>query len=95
MGSRRWLESLPRPLLRQVKEVKFIRESHLVSILAPKPVAESILEKINLVLSYARTTDFPAGLVSLKPLRPDVLKEVGRMTNTATRLDQSGKNVHT
>lgn len=77
-----------------VKEVKLIRESRLVSIVGPKHAAESILSRINGVLSNARTSEFAVDLVSPKPLEPGVLEQVGRMTNTLTRLDPSGKKVY-
>jgi len=77
-----------------VKQVKLIRESRLVSVVAPKHAAELILERINRVLSNARTSDFAADLVSPKPMELSVLEEVGRMTNTVTRLDRSGEKVH-
>jgi hypothetical protein len=65
----------------------------LLSIVAPKPVAETILDRVNDVLSKARTSDFPVDLVSSEPLQPGVLEEVGRITNTVARLDPSGKKV--
>jgi hypothetical protein len=77
-----------------VKQVKLIRETRSVSIVAPRPAAESILDRINEVLSRTRTSDFPADLISPNPLDPNVLEEVGRMTNTLTRLDPSGKKVY-
>jgi hypothetical protein len=77
-----------------VKEVKLIRETRVVSVIAPHHAAESIINRVHEVLAKARTSDFDADLVSTKPLEPGVLEEVGRMTNTVTRLDPSGKKVH-
>ncbi|KAK4043814.1 mitochondrial inner-membrane-bound regulator-domain-containing protein [Parachaetomium inaequale] len=93
LGNRRWLEGTPRTILAQVKEVKLIRETRLVSVVAPRHAAESIIDRVHEVLAKARTSDFDADLVSTKPLEPGVLEEVGRMTNTVTRLDPSGKKV--
>ncbi|KAK4242024.1 mitochondrial inner-membrane-bound regulator-domain-containing protein [Achaetomium macrosporum] len=92
-GNRRWLEGTRREVLARVKQVKLIRESRLLSIVAPKPVAETILDRANDVLTKARTSDFAVDLVSSEPLKPGVLEEVGRITNTVTRLDPSGKKV--
>jgi hypothetical protein len=94
VGSRRWLEGTPRAILSRLKQVKLIRETRSVSIVAPRHAAESIFDRINEVLSKARTSDFPVDLISSDPLNPNVLEEVGRMTNTLTRLDPSGKKVH-
>ncbi|KAK4125047.1 hypothetical protein N657DRAFT_616236 [Parathielavia appendiculata] len=93
LGNRRWLEGTPRAILDRVKQVKLIRESRLVSIVGPKHAAESILDRIHDVLSKARTSDFPVDLVSPNPLELSILEEVGRMTNTLTRLDSSGNKV--
>jgi hypothetical protein len=65
----------------------------LLSITAPKHTAESILDRVYGVLSNARTSEFAVDLVSPEPLEPSVLEELGRMTNTVTRLDPSGKKV--
>ncbi|KAH6855222.1 mitochondrial inner-membrane-bound regulator-domain-containing protein [Chaetomium sp. MPI-CAGE-AT-0009] len=92
-GSRRWLEGTPRAILAQVKEVKLIRESRLVSVVAPRHAAVSILDRVHGVLSNARTSDFGIDLVSPEALDSGVLEEVGRLTNTVTRLDESGKKV--
>lgn len=62
--------------------------------MAPKHAAESILDRINRVLTNARTTEFAADLVSSKPLDPSVLEELGRTTNALIRLNSSGKKVH-
>ncbi|KAK4155169.1 mitochondrial inner-membrane-bound regulator-domain-containing protein [Chaetomidium leptoderma] len=93
LGNQRWLEGTPRDILANVKQVKLIRESRVVSVVAPKHTADSILDRANGVLSNARTSDFAADLVSPKAIEPSVLEEVGRMTNTVTRLDPSGKKV--
>ncbi|KAK3298236.1 mitochondrial inner-membrane-bound regulator-domain-containing protein [Chaetomium fimeti] len=93
LGNRRWLEGTPSAILAQVKEVRLIRESRLVSVVAPRHAAVSILDRVHEVLSNARTSDFDIDLVSPEPLEPGVLEEVGRMTNTVTRLDASGKKV--
>ncbi|SPQ19694.1 550a54fb-33ab-4d36-ac77-174c6cc8d2aa [Thermothielavioides terrestris] len=93
LGNRRWLEGTPRAILARVKQVKLIRETRTVSIVAPKHTADSILDRINRVLSNARTSDFPVDLASPKPLEPSILEEVGRLTNTVTRLDPSGNKV--
>ncbi|KAK4102697.1 hypothetical protein N658DRAFT_446092 [Parathielavia hyrcaniae] len=93
LGTRRWLEGTPKAILGRVKQVKLIRESRLLSIVGPKRPAESILDRVHDVLSQARTSDFPVDLVSPDPLEPNILEEVGRITNTLTRLDPSGKKV--
>ncbi|KAL2259903.1 hypothetical protein VTK26DRAFT_6258 [Humicola hyalothermophila] len=93
IGSMRWLQGAPRAILQQVKEVRLVRESRLVSILAPKYAADMIYERMNRFLSSARTAEFPVDLVSPSPLEPSVLEEVGRATNTVTRFDPSGKQV--
>lgn len=93
VGNRRWLEGTARAILARVKEVKLIRESRLLSITAPKHTAESILDRVYGVLSNARTSEFAVDLVSPEPLEPSVLEKLGRMTNTVTRLDPSGKKV--
>ena len=78
-----------------MKQVKLIRESRLVSIMASKHAAQAIVDRIVRVLSNTRTTEFAADLVSPRPLKSDVLEEVGRTTNTVTRLDPSGKKART
>ncbi|KAL2142456.1 hypothetical protein VTI28DRAFT_1165 [Corynascus sepedonium] len=93
LGNRRWLEGTQRAILAHVKEVRLIRESRLVSVMAPKSAAEAIVDRIHGVLSKARTSEFETHLVSPEPLEPGVLEEVGRLTNTVTRLDSSGKKV--
>lgn len=91
----RWLEGTTRAVMQNVKEVRLIRESGVVSILATKYAAERILERMDRFLSSARTTEFPIDSVSPTPLEASVLEEVGRATNTITRLDPSGKKVYT
>ena len=78
-----------------MKQVKLIRESRLVSIMASKHAAQAIVDRIVRVLSNTRTTEFAATLVSPRPLKSGVLEEVGRTTNTVTRLDPSGKKACT
>lgn len=62
--------------------------------MAPKSAAEAIVDRIHGVLSKARTSEFETHFVSPEPLEPGVLEEVGRLTNTVTRLDSSGKKVY-
>lgn len=93
VGNRRWLEGTPRAILAHVKEVRLIRESRLVSVVAPKHTADVIVDRIHGALSNARTSEFETDLVAPECLEPHVLEEVGRVTNTVTRLDPSGKKV--
>ncbi|KAL2149977.1 hypothetical protein VTH82DRAFT_7653 [Thermothelomyces myriococcoides] len=93
LGNRRWLEGTPRAILAHVKEVRLIRESRLVSVVAPKHTADVIVDRIHGALSNARTSEFETDLVAPECLEPHVLEEVGRVTNTVTRLDPSGKKV--
>ncbi|KAL2180784.1 mitochondrial inner-membrane-bound regulator-domain-containing protein [Thermothelomyces heterothallicus CBS 202.75] len=93
LGNRRWLEGTQRAILAHVREVRLIRESRLVSVVAPKHAADAIVDRIHGVLSKARTSEFETDLVSPEPLEPRILEEVGRVTNTVTRLDPSGKKV--
>jgi hypothetical protein len=86
---------MSRPILAQVKEVRFVRESRTVNIVAPRYPTRLILERIEQVLSNCRTAEFPVALVSPEPhaLDPGVLDEIGRVTNTVTRFDSSGEKV--
>lgn len=84
---------MPRAVLAQVKQVKMIRETRSVSVVAPRPTTDAILERINRVLSSTRSSEFPVDVVSPQPLKPDVLEEIGRVTNTVVRFDPSGKKV--
>ncbi|KAL2161206.1 hypothetical protein VTH06DRAFT_8426 [Thermothelomyces fergusii] len=92
-GNRRWLEGTQRDILAQIKEVRLIRGSQLVSVVAPKHAADAIVERIHGVLSGTRTSEFESGLVPPECLDPRILEEVGSVTNTVTRLDPSGKKV--
>ncbi|KAL2136424.1 hypothetical protein VTI74DRAFT_3858 [Chaetomium olivicolor] len=93
LGNRRWLEGTPRTILAHVKEVKLTRENRVLSVVAPKHAADSILARVHNILLSARTVEFAADLVSPEALERKVLEEVGRASNTVTRLDPSGKNV--
>ncbi|KAK3901642.1 mitochondrial inner-membrane-bound regulator-domain-containing protein [Staphylotrichum tortipilum] len=95
VGTQRWLEGMSRPILAQVKEVRFVRESRTVTIVAPRYPTRLILKQIEKVLSTCRTADFPVALVSPKPgvIAPGVLDEIGRVTNTVTRFDPSGEKI--
>lgn len=77
-----------------MKEVKLIRESRLVSVIAPKHAALSVIDRVHEILSNARTSEFDIDLISPEALEIGVLEEVGRLTNTVTRLDPSGKKVY-
>ncbi|KAL2269455.1 hypothetical protein VTJ83DRAFT_1639 [Remersonia thermophila] len=93
LGNKRWFEGTQRHILAQVKEVRLVRDTQRVSIVAPKHAAERIVERIHDVLSKSRTREFPADWISSEPLDPAVLQELGRMTLTVIRLDGSGKKV--
>ncbi len=86
---------MSRPILAQVKEVRFVRKTRTVSIIGPRYPTRLILERIEKVVSTCRTADFPVTLVSPEPGRIDagILDDIGRVTNTVTRFDPSGKKV--
>ncbi|KAL2020239.1 hypothetical protein VTK56DRAFT_8665 [Thermocarpiscus australiensis] len=93
LGNRRWLADISRAFLEPGKQIELFRQSHFVSILAPKPEAEAILDRINQVLENARTAHLSVDLVSPNTLEPAVLEQVGTMTNTIVRLDPTGKTI--
>ncbi|KAL1843889.1 hypothetical protein VTJ49DRAFT_6832 [Mycothermus thermophilus] len=92
-GNKRWFEGTQRHILAQVKEVRLVRDTQRVSIVATRHAAERIVERIHDVLSRCRTSEFPVDLVSSEPLDPGVLQELGRVTHTVIRLNRSGKKV--
>ena len=95
VGNRRWLEGAPRAVLARVKQVKLIRESRLVEIVASKLAADAIFGRIVDTLSNARSTELDLDLVSPKPPKPAFLEEAGRATNTVIRFNPSSKKART
>jgi hypothetical protein len=55
--------------------------------------AEKIVQRIHEVVSLCRTEEVPVDLISSAPLHPNVLQELGQVTNTVLRLQPSGKTV--
>jgi len=93
VGTRKWLRDIARNSLGAGNQIEALRPSSTISILAQQPAAESILMEINNILSHAKTTSINVDLVSPEPLDPELLEDVGRLTNTLVRLDTSGKQV--
>ncbi|GAB1312181.1 hypothetical protein MFIFM68171_02391 [Madurella fahalii] len=75
------------------KPIKISAHTGLITIMAPKTAAEAILNRINSLILQARTDEFAVDLVSPTPIEPAMLDEVGRLTNSVTRLDPTGKKV--
>ncbi|KAK3363634.1 mitochondrial inner-membrane-bound regulator-domain-containing protein [Lasiosphaeria hispida] len=93
IGSSRWVRSIARNYLEPGKQLEFFPTSKTISIMASQPVAEAVMNELNQTLEKAKTVSFPADLVSPEPLSPGLLDDVGKITNTLVRLDDSGKQI--
>ncbi|KAK0729691.1 mitochondrial inner-membrane-bound regulator-domain-containing protein [Lasiosphaeris hirsuta] len=93
IGSSRWVQSIARNYLEPGKQIEFFATSKIISIMASQPVAEAVMNELNQTLEKAKTVSFPANLISPKPISPELLDDVGNITNTLVRLDDSGKEI--
>ncbi|KAK0723800.1 mitochondrial inner-membrane-bound regulator-domain-containing protein [Apiosordaria backusii] len=92
LGGKRWLNDISRTLLKDGKQIEMFRNSHYISIMAPKYTADLILDHINQVLSRIRTVQFSASYISSEPLEiePAILNQVEIMTSSLVRRSPSG-----
>ncbi|KAK3331047.1 mitochondrial inner-membrane-bound regulator-domain-containing protein [Apodospora peruviana] len=93
LGRQRWLTATARKYLDSGAKIIVSPKTNMITIAAPRQTAELILVEINDVLEKARTTSFDARLISARSLDPAILEEVGRLTNTVVRHDQSGEKI--
>ncbi|KAK4175687.1 rmp1 protein, partial [Triangularia setosa] len=92
LAGQRWLKDISRGLLKDGKQIEMFRNSHYISIMAPKHTADLILDRINQVLSRVKTVQFSASFISPGPLEiePAVLNQVEIMTSSIVRRSPSG-----
>ncbi|KAK3695432.1 mitochondrial inner-membrane-bound regulator-domain-containing protein [Podospora appendiculata] len=94
LGNRRWLGNIADRFLESGKQqIEAIRHSNTISIMAPKHVAEQILEAINDRIRNVQEVSFPVALVSDKPIEPALLREAERLTSSLVRLDPTRTEV--
>jgi hypothetical protein len=93
VGSRSWLESLPKSLFSPGTQIELIRSEKIVRIVAPKAAAGLILQEINSVLDKAHISLFEAARVSRERIDQSILDEAGKITQTVIRYDESGLKI--
>jgi hypothetical protein len=93
VGTRQFLRDIANNFLESGNQIEAVVPRKIISILAQKTTAESIILEIDSILSHAKTIHIDANLVSSKPLDPELLEEAGRLTNTLVRLDPLSKKI--
>ncbi|KAK0669563.1 rmp1 protein [Cercophora samala] len=92
LGGQRWLKDIARTLLKDGTQIEMFPKSQYLSIRAPKSTADLILDRINEVLSRAKTVQFSASFITPEPLEiePAVLAQIETMTSSIVRRSPSG-----
>ncbi|KAF3062092.1 hypothetical protein GL218_02784 [Daldinia childiae] len=93
-GTRRWMTFMDHILLDPGEKIEAFRNRKTIRIVATKTKASTLVEGLAKILKQITEASYLADFVASEPLDEAVLEEVGRITNTHVRLNQTTRQFH-
>ncbi|KAI2770667.1 mitochondrial inner-membrane-bound regulator-domain-containing protein [Daldinia loculata] len=88
-GTRRWMTFMDHVLLDPGEKIEAFRSKKTIRIVATKTKASTLVEGLAKTLKHITDASYPVDFIASEPLDEAVLEEVGRITNTHVRINQS------
>jgi len=92
-GTQRFMNDLGKLWLGPGERIESIRNANTLRFIVHKPKADIIIDQLNKTLKTIESKALPLSLFTATPLEEGVIEELGRITNTHIRYNETGRRL--